>query len=375
MKVPFCDLSLQYNELRCEINRSWTSLLKRQDFILGRDVEDFENEFARETQTKFAVGTSSGTEALFLSLKALDIQDGDEVIVPDFTFIATAFAVSYTGAKPVFVDIDEKTYNIDPDRIESLISKKTKAIIPVHLFGQPANLKEILYLAKRYNLKIIEDCAQAHGASFQIKPGDWRPVGGLGDLGCFSFYPSKNLGAWGDAGMIVTNNEKIYQKLLLLRDCGRKSKYEHVLIGYNARLDTLQAGILRIKLKKLKEWNLKRQKAADFYTQSLKGLMGITIPYVDKNSQHVYHVYAIQLKNRDKVFNYLQKKGISCLIHYPIPLHLQLAYKHLGYRKGDFPVAESLAKKIISLPIFPHIKTKQQQFVVDRIREAMDIFN
>lgn len=371
MKIPFVDLGAQYKELKKEINKAISEAIKRGDFILGQDVKLFETEFAKFCNTQNAVGVSSGTEALFLALKSLGIGQGDEVIVPAFTYIATALAVSYTGAKPVFVDIDEDSYNINAREIKSVIRKNTKAIIPVHLYGQPANMPEILKIAKQYNLKIIEDCAQAHGASIKMTNDKWRLTGNLGDVGCFSFYPSKNLGGMGDGGIITTNNKEIYEKLLRLRNYGRISKYEHIIIGYNSRLDTLQAAILRVKLKKINEWNNMRRNAAGIYNKLLQNVYEVITPKTTDSSKHVYHVYAVRVRNRDKILRILQDKGIDVLIHYPIPLHLQAAYKDLGYKKGDFPISETVANEIISLPMYPHIKTSQIKFVTDSIKKAL----
>jgi len=371
MKIQFSDLGAQHKEIRKEINRSIAGVIKRGDFILGKDVELFEKEFAGFCQCRYAVGVSSGTAALFLAVASLDIGAGDEVIVPAFTYIATALAVSYTGAKPVFVDIDEKTYNINTDKIKQAITKNTKAIIPVHLYGQPANMDEILKIAKENNLQVIEDTAQAHGALLKMRDGKIRVAGGIGDIGCFSFYPSKNLGALGDGGAVVTNCEKIYKKLLMLRDYGRISKYEHAMIGYNSRLDTLQAAVLRIKLERLPKWNAMRRKGADIYNQFLQGVEGVVTPYLAENAEHVYHVYAVRLKNRGKACEVMKEQGISAIIHYPIPLHLQKAYAELGYKKGDFPVAERVSEEILSLPMYPHIKKQQIKFVVDVLKGAL----
>jgi len=371
MKIKFSDLGAQHRELSKEINQGINKVIARSDFILGQDLRLFEKEFARFCHTDYAVGVSSGTAALFLSLLSLGIGKNDEVIVPDFTYIATSLAVSYTGARPVFVDIDEHTYNIDVVKIKEAITKKTKAIIPVHLFGQPANMPEILKIAKEYSLKVIEDSAQAHGASIKMN-NRWQIVGGLSDIGCFSFYPSKNLGALGDGGMIVTNDEKIYKKLLMLRDYGRLSKYEHAIIGYNSRLDTLQAAILKVKLKKLNVWNNLRRKSAHRYDKLLQDIDGVITPYVSRAVKHVYHIYAIRTKKRDELCQRLQAKDIGVVIHYPIPLHLQKAYKDLGYRKGDFPNSEHLAQEVISLPMYPHLKESQIKFVVNVVKDVIN---
>lgn len=371
MKVKFCDLGKQHNEVRQEINRAINKVIQSGDFILGRDVFLFENKFARFCKARYAAGVSSGTAALFLALKSLGIGCGDEVIVPAFTYIATAFAVSYTGAKPVFADIDEESYNIDISQIKKAITKNTKAIIPVHLYGQPADMPQILKIAKAYNLRVIEDAAQAHGAKIKMPDGEWQMAGSIGDLGCFSFYPSKNLGGMGDGGIVVTNNEESYKKLRILRDCGRISKYEHALIGYNARLDTLQAVILRTKLKRLNKWNEARIKAAGLYDKFLGGTPEIITPKVMPYAKHIYHVYAIRSKKRDKIFAGLKKEGIDAIIHYPIPLHLQRAYADLGFKEGDFPVCERIAQEIISLPIYPQITEKEIKFIVNTIKKII----
>lgn len=370
MKIPFADLKLQHNEVFNEINKAITEVIKRGDFILGKDVLLFEQEFAKYCGTNYAVGVSSGTAALFLALSSLGISSSDEVIIPDFTYIATALAVSYTQAKPVFVDIEPDTYNIDVTKLEHAVTKNTKAIIPVHLYGHPANMPEILKIAKKYNLKVIEDAAQAHGAAIKVSEGSWKKTGALADIGCFSFYPSKNLGAMGDGGMIVTNNRRIYEKLILLRDHGRISKYEHAIIGYNSRLDTLQAAILRIKLRKLDTWNTMRQKAAAMYNEFLKGIPCLYLPYASKQVKHVYHVYAVRSDKRDKIFAKLKENNITTIIHYPIPIHLQKAYAELGYRKGDFPVSEKTAREIISLPMYPHLKEAQIKYIAKIIKHT-----
>jgi dTDP-4-amino-4,6-dideoxygalactose transaminase len=370
MKIPFADLSLQHGPLSCEFQDAFMRVLKRGDFILGEDVSRFERDFGRFCRAKYAVGVSSGTDALFLALMALGIGPGDEVIVPTYTYIASALAVSYTQAHPVFVDIDERTYNIDPGLIERAITKRTKAIMPVHLYGQPARMESILKIAAARNLRIIEDAAQAHGAAITLS-GNTRYTGTMGDIGCFSFYPSKNLGGLGDGGMCVTDDEKLYKKLLKLRDYGRVSKYEHAFIGYNARLDTIQAALLRIKLRYLRGWNISRQRVAAEYNRLFARVPGITVPFKDTGVNHVYHVYAIRVPHRNDVIKELTMKGISAIIHYPIPVHLQEAYKGLGYKKGDFPAAERVCSEILSLPMYPHMDKKQIQYVVDAVVRAV----
>jgi len=366
VKVPFADLSLQHREVKKEIALAINKVMQRNDYILGEDVRAFEGEFARFCGAKYSIGVSSGTAALFLALKAFGIGRGDEVIVPAFTFIATALSVSYTGARPVFVDIRPDTYNLDTKKIAKAITAKTKAIIPVHLYGQPADMQPIMKIARQHNLKVIEDACQSHGAWIDIE-GKRKVTGSIGDIGCFSFYPSKNLGGLGDGGLVTTNDEALYKKILLLRDCGRVSKYEHAFIGYNSRLDTLQAAILRVKLKKLKSWNAMRKKAAGEYDRLLQG---ITKPFRAGGREHIYHVYAVRIPDRDRVFGVLKDKGIGAIIHYPIPLHLQPAYSELGYRKGAFPVAEEVCGEILSLPIFPHIKSAQIKYVAKILNET-----
>jgi len=371
VKVPFADLNLQHKYIKRRLEDSVNKVISRGDFILGQDVHLFEKEFAGYCGAPYAAGVSSGTAALCLALASIDIKKGDEVIVPAFTYIATALAVSYTQAKPVFVDIDEKTYNIDSRQIKKAITKNTRAIIPVHLFGRPADMPQIIKIAREYNLKIIEDAAQAHGAKIMLNNKQCRNTGTLGDIAAFSFYPSKNLGAMGDGGIILTANKRIYEKLLMLRDYGRVSKYEHALIGYNSRLDTLQAAILRVKLKKLNLWNDLRRKAAGMYNNFLKDIPGITIPSDGDNIHHVYHAYTIRSRKRDEIAANLRKNNVASIIYYPIPLHLQKAYSGLGYRKGDFPVSEKISRDILALPIYPYITEKQIKFITDIIKRSM----
>jgi dTDP-4-amino-4,6-dideoxygalactose transaminase len=369
MNISFIDLEKQYEEIKKEIKIGLEAVFRKSNFILGEEVRKFEEEFARYCGVKFAVGVNSGTDALFLGLLSLGIGKGDEVIVPAFTYIATSLAVSYTQAKPVFVDIEEDTFNLDVKKIERAITPRTKAIIPVHLYGHPVDMGQLLRVARKYNLKIVEDCAQAHGAEYKFqvtsnqKPVT-RKVGAIGDIGCFSFYPTKNLGACGDGGMVVTNNENTYNRLLMLRDYGRKNRYEHIMKGYNSRLDTVQAVILLAKLKRLDRWNQMRRQKARLYHRLLKKNVHILLPIEKPYARHVYHIFAIRIKNRDRVCEKLKKEGISVLIHYPIPLHLQEVYRELGYKRGDFPVAEKVAKEIVSLPMYPHLKKDDIRKVV-----------
>jgi dTDP-4-amino-4,6-dideoxygalactose transaminase len=382
MKVAFANLGFEYLRNEHKIKKALDNIMNRGDFILGKEEVAFEKEFAQYCGLKYAVGVNSGTDALFLSLLSLGIKKGDEVIVPAFTFIATAMAVSYTGAKPIFVDIDERTYNIDIKKIEKVISKRSKAIIPVHLYGHAVNMEPLLKIARRYNLKVIEDCAQAHGAVYKIKSpclvGRQEKskikevrVGTLGNIGCFSFYPTKNLGACGDGGIIVTNNKTTYETLLKLRDYGRKGRYEHIILGFNSRLDTIQASILRIKLKNLDRNNDLRRQKASYYNKLLSNIPTVILPQEQPYAKHVYHLYVVRVKNRSKSMAQLSKKGIRTLIHYPIPLPLQKVYKNLNYKEGQFPVAEKVAREILSLPFYPDISFKEIKYVADSLKEIL----
>lgn len=367
MKVPFIDLKHQIKEIEPACLAALRRLLKRGDFILGEDVQNFEKTFASFVQTRFALGVNSGTDALFFALLSAGVGPGDEVIVPDFTYIASAFAVCYTGAKPVFADIDDDTFNIDPEKIPSLITKKTKAVMPVHLYGQSADMDKIIRIAGIHNLAVIEDAAQAHGATYK-----GRAVGSIGNSGAFSFYPTKNLGGLGDGGMITTNNEKIHERLKKLRDYGRRTRYEHTSLGYNSRLDSMQAIFLSEKLKRLNKWNKQRSEAANLYKILLKDCAGIKLPQVDEECGHIWHIFAVRLKNRDMVMNRLLEAGIQTMVHYPVPLHLQEVFTDLGYKKGDYPISENIAKEVLCLPIYPHITKKQIEYVAEKLRSAVE---
>ncbi|HTY45859.1 MAG TPA: DegT/DnrJ/EryC1/StrS family aminotransferase [Patescibacteria group bacterium] len=372
MNVPFIDLQAQYKETRKSIDARLRAVLRRGDFILGKDVALFEKEFARLCGSRYSIGVSSGTAALFLALKAFDIGPGDEVIVPVFTFIATAFAVSYTGARPVFVDIRGDTFNIDPEKIPAALTARTKAILPVHLFGQAAEMSRIMEIAKQHDLKVIEDAAQAHGARLKMAGRAGTYAGNIGDAGCFSFYPTKNLGAFGDAGLITVNDEAAYKKLCVLRDCGRTgSRYEHGVVGYNSRLDTLQAAVLAAKLKRLKAWNAMRRQAAKAYDAYFNQVAGISVPYALPEAEHIYHAYVIRVARRDALLNYLKARHIGASVYYPLPLHLQGAYRDQGHARGDFPVAEKVAQEVISLPMYPHIRKAQIKYVADTVRKFL----
>lgn len=365
--IPLVDLKRQYRTISRQINSSVRDVIENTDFILGKELQLFESEFAKFCNAAYAVGVDSGTGALELALYALDIKPGDEVIVPSFTFYATASAVAAIGARPVFVDVEDDTGNMDPKKIERAVTSKTRAIIPVHLFGQPANLPEIMSVAKKRSLPVIEDSAQAHGAKIQIN-GRWHLAGSLGEMGCFSFYPGKNLGAYGDGGMVVTGNPKYSEKLRLLRDYGRTGKYEHSSLGFNKRLDTIQAAILRVKLKHLNRWNQQRRANGALYDKLL-GEIGIRTFKVRSFVEPVRHVYAIRVPNRDALSNFLKDSGVATGVHYPIPLHLQKAFAYLGYKKGNLPVSEKMAEEILSLPIFPELKTAEIKKIVGLIKK------
>ena len=367
MKVDIFSLKTQYREIKAELEGPIDKVLQSGAFILGEDVGLFEQEFARYCGVKYGIGVNSGTDALFLACLACEIREGDEVIAPSYTYIATVLAISMTGAKPIFVDINEKTYNIDVSKIEQLITKKTKAILPVHLYGHPVDMDPLIEIARKYNLKIIEDCAQAHGAMYKNKK-----VGSFGDAGCFSFYPTKNLGAFGDAGMVVTNSNQIKEKLLLLRDYGRKDRYKHIVKGYNSRLDTLQAAVLRVKLKHLDEWNEKRRKNAALYTKLFRQKhKDVILPHEADFARHVYHLYVVRVKKRERLAQELMDKGVRTLMHYPIPVHLQEAYKALGYKKGDMPISEKCCDEILSLPMYPELDKKEIEYVVNTMTELV----
>lgn len=367
MEVPFVDLKAQYNSIREEINKAIQDTLDNTAFILGENVAKFEENFAKFCSAKYAVGVSSGTAALHLALLANGIKKGDEIITVPNTFIATTEAISYVGAKIKFVDIDEKTYTVDTAKIKNAITKKTKAIIPVHLYGHPCDMDPILEIAERHNLKIIEDGAQAHGAEYK---GRKVPISGIG---CFSFYPGKNLGAYGDGGCVVTNNKEMAERVAMLRNHGRKKgeKYKHSIEGYNYRLDGLQAAILDIKLCYLNNWIGKRRKNAQMYNKLLKNYEEIILPFEANYAKHVYHLYVIRIRKRDTLREYLKKQGISTGIHYPIPLHLQPAYKALGYKLGSFPNAEKCSTEILSLPIYAELTEGQIEHVCNEISKIL----
>ncbi|MBN2546608.1 MAG: DegT/DnrJ/EryC1/StrS family aminotransferase [Spirochaetes bacterium] len=364
--IKLVDLDKQYEKIKKEINEKITEVLNSKQFIKGKYLKEFEDSFAEAIGDKYCTGCSNGTSALFTSLKALDIKEGDEVITVPNTFIATAEAICHVNAVPVFADINEKTYNIDIDNIEKHITKRTRAIIPVHLYGNPLDMNKLMEIAKIYKLKVIEDCAQSHLASINGKF-----TGTFGDINAFSFFPGKNLGAYGDAGAIITNSQVLYEKTKMLVDHGRKDKYIHEMIGYNNRMDALQAAVLTVKLKHLKEWTQMRIKNAETYNKYLKDNPKIIIPCTEPGFIHVYHLYVVRLPSRDKVMNKLKENGIECSIHYPVPLHLQPALRFLKYKQNDFPICEKISAEIISLPMYPELTEDEIKFVCDIINNEV----
>lgn len=363
MSIPILDLKTQYKTIRQEIQAAIEQVLESGQLILGPNVRALEQEIASWCGGGHGIGLASGTDALRLALDALGIGPGDEVITTPFTFIATANTISRARATPVFVDIDPKTFNINPFQIEHAITERTKAILPVHLFGQPADMGAIMELAMRYHLLVIEDSAQALGATFR-----GQPVCSFGQIGCLSFYPTKNLGAYGDGGMAITRDDEIADRLRLLRQHGGRIKYHHERLGYNSRLDELQAAILRVKLRHLAEWTSARQRVAAQYDQLLADLP-VTTPYRSPEVTHVYHQYTIRAPRRDELQAFLQEHGIGTMVYYPVPLHLQPMYAHLGVPEGSLPEAERAAKEVLSLPIYPELTEEQVQTVADAIRE------
>jgi dTDP-4-amino-4,6-dideoxygalactose transaminase len=363
--IPYADLKAQYHSIKTEIDAAIARVLESSGFILGKEVAAFEQDFAPYCGARHAMGVNSGTSALHLALLAAGVGPGDEVITTPFTFVATVAAILYTGATPVFVDIDAASYTIDVNRIEAAITPKTKAILPVHLFGQAADMDPILDIARRHNLVVIEDAAQAHGAEYK-----GRRTGGMGDLGCFSFYPGKNLGAYGEGGAVVTNNPEYANTIRMLRDWGQSRKYYHDLRGFNYRLEGMQGAILRVKLQHLEAWTEVRRTNARIYAEKLAGA-GIGTPCEMPYARHVYHVYAIRVPNRDRMFQHLNASGIQVGIHYPIPVHLQPAYRDARYKEGDFPVAELVGREVLSLPIFPELTPAQIDEVCASVRSGL----
>jgi dTDP-4-amino-4,6-dideoxygalactose transaminase len=366
MNVPFLDLKAHHAPMLEEINSAIRRVIDNSAFAGGPFVAEFEDEFAAYCDAKYAMGVGNGTDALWFALLALGVGPGDEVITVPNSFMATAEAISFCGAKPVFVDVDERTYTMDPSRLQKALTARTKAIIPVHLFGQPADMDPILEFARKHGLSVVEDAAQAHGAVYK-----GRKVGTLGDAACFSFYPGKNLGAFGEAGGIVTNSEELRDKVRILRDHGQVRKYHHAMVGWNGRMDGIQGAVLKIKLRYLEKGNQLRRSHAARYDLAFQDVEAVITPYRGKNVEHVYHVYALRVQNRDEAMRSLADNGIGSAVHYPVPIHLQEAYRDLGYARGAFPIAERCATEFLSLPMFPELTGAQLDLVSDGVKEAI----
>lgn len=364
MKVPFLDLKSQYHSIRGEILAAVGEVFENTAFAGGPYVARFEEKFAEFCGCAHAVGVGSGTSALWTALLGLGVREGDEVITACNTFIATAEAVSFCGATPVFVDVDRETMTMDPAAFEAAITPRTKAVIPVHLYGQMCDMDPIMEIARRRGLFVVEDSAQAHGAEYK-----GRRAGSIGDAGCFSFYPGKNLGAYGEAGAVVTNNETLAARCRMFRDHGQRQKYHHSIVGWNDRMDGAQGAILEIKLKYLPEWNAKRRDAARLYGELLGDVEGVELPVEAPGRKHIYHLYEIRVNNRDEFMKAMADEGIGCGIHYPIPVHLQDAYRFLEIPAGSCPVAERCAERIVSLPMFPELTEEQVRYAAGKIRE------
>jgi dTDP-4-amino-4,6-dideoxygalactose transaminase len=366
MTVPFLDLKIQHTPLMAEFEAVIRKVIESSAFAGGAFVERFEEEFAAFCGVAKAVGVGNGTDALWFSLLALGVRPGDEVITVPSTFMATAEAITYCGAKPVFVDIQERTYTMDPSQLEAAITPRTKAIIPVHLFGQMCDMDPILAVARKHRLAVVEDACQAHGAAYK-----GRTAGSVGDTGCFSFYPGKNLGALGEAGAVVTKDPDLAKKIQVLRDHGQAKKYHHTVVGWNGRMDGIQGGALSVKLKHLPRFNEARRSHAARYREALADVEGVILPSEAEYARHVYHIFAIRVQDREEFMQKMTAKGVSTGIHYPIPVHLQDAYRDLGYGVGAFPVAERCAGEFVSLPMFPELTEAQLFRVVESVRECL----
>jgi dTDP-4-amino-4,6-dideoxygalactose transaminase len=373
MKVPFLDLKAQYNSIKNEVNPAIQNILDNTSFILGKSVAEFETNFAKALEVKHCSGVSSGTDGNHLVLWALGVKPGDEVIIPDDTFIATAWGATLCGATPVFVDCHPQSYNLDPSKIEKAITKKTKAIVAVNLYGQPADLDPINEIAKKHNLIVVEDCAQSHLAEYKHKK-----TGGLASAASFSFYPGKNLGAYGEGGAVTTNDDELGAKFKMMREHGSSQKYNHMMYGHNYRMEGIQGAVLNVKLKYLNGWTNERRRAAKKYNECLKDVEQIILPVEMDYAKHVYHLFVIQVKSKDKsnrsatrneLQKFLEDNGVSTGLHYPIPLHVQPCFSSLGYKKGDFPVSEELAERGLSLPIFPELTDTQIEYVSEKVKE------
>jgi len=365
-KVPFLDLKAHHDPIRAEVMAAMNEVIDVNAFAGGPFVAKFEEDYAKYCSTQFCVGSGNGTDAIWFALLGLGVGAGDEVITVPMTFMATAEAISYVGAKPVFVDIDPQTFTMDPSKVEAAITPRTKAIVPVHLFGQCADMDPILAIAKKHNLFVVEDAAQAQGSLYK-----GRKAGSLGNAGAFSFYPGKNLGAWGEAGGTVTSDPALRDRMIMFREHGQKKKYFHDVIGWNGRMDGIQAAVLRVKLKYLDQANAGRRRAASRYNQLLAGIPGLTLPVEASYAGHIYHVYAVRVANRDAVLKAMGDRGIGCGIHYPVPVHLQNAYAELGHKRGDFPVSEACADSFLSLPMFPELTDAQIDMVVAELKAVL----
>jgi dTDP-4-amino-4,6-dideoxygalactose transaminase len=364
-KLPLVDLRAQHTAIAAEVEAAVQKVMANADFILGADVAAFEEEFARYCGTKHAVGLDSGMSALELGMRAMGIGPGDEVITPAGSFIASSSAISFTGAKPVWVDVDPQTYNLNPSGIEAAITERTKAIMPVHLYGQPADMDRVQEVAARHGLPVIEDACQSHGARY-----NGRRTGSLGAFGAFSFYPSKNLGAYGDAGALTTNDSDLADRVRMMRNYGQRAKYEHVYLAWNRRLDTMQAAVLRVKLPHLDTWNESRRRLASLYGELLAGC-AVGLPHSSPDVEHVYHLYVIEADDRDQLQADLAARGIATGIHYPLPIHLQEAYRGAGFEAGSFPVSETAAKRVLSLPMYPEMTEQDVRRVAGAVRELV----
>ncbi len=358
------DLKKQFQGIRGEIIAVLNEILESSHYVLGSKVSAFEKMAAEFLSVKEAIGVASGTDALHLAIDAMGIGEGDEVITTPFTFFATAEAILYTGATPVFADIQPDTLNIDPEEIEAHLSPRTKAVLPVHLFGHPCDMKKVLKIAEKHRIKVVEDCAQAFGAK-----SNGRALGSIGDAGCFSFYPSKNLGGYGDGGLITINNLRLAALIRELRNHGSKGSYRHRRVGYNSRLDEIQAGILLVKIKHIEDYNEKRRQHARLYSELLRNV--VQCPVEKEGAYHVYHQYTISTRKRDLIQKKLREKGISSVVYYPVPLHLQEAMKFLGYRRGDFPAAEKAAREVLSLPMYPELEEKTIRMICQIIKSSV----
>ena len=362
--IPILELKTQYAEIREELERAVCNALASTHYILGPEVSAFEEEFARWNDCDYGIGCASGTDALVLALRACGVGPGDEVLAPSFTFMATAGAISTTGATPVFCEIEPKSFNLDPTQLDKLVTPKTKAIVVVHLYGHPADMDAILAFSRRHNLKVIEDCAQATGAEYRGKK-----VGTMGDAGCFSFFPSKNLGGAGDGGMVLTRSSEIDERVRCLRGHGSRRKYYHDELGTNSRLDEIQAAVLRVKLRHLDRWNEKRRAVAAAYNQRVGSF--VTVPSVQEGCVHVYHQYTVRSSRRQQLMEHLSKNGIGAIVYYPCSLHLQQVYAHLNYSLGDLPVTEKAQEEVLSLPMFPELSEAQ----IDTVAQAVEQFH